>query len=175
MRLETSERELLDPGFRRAYQPPARPETPPLVAAGGGRLAKLKKGERVAPRNVQVHQHAQPRAVMSEAALIRAMQRHGIGRPSTYAAAVETLVRRGYASRNQAGELASTELGRAVCAYLVGRFPGLFALDFTARMETGLDALAAGWVTYRDVLQSFWERLQAEIDKKAAGSGGSLR
>ncbi len=164
MRVKAMEREILEDGFRRVYQPVADLAAPPTVPAGQGRLARLRKGERVKPRRVQVRKKAPPRAGMSEAALILAMQASGIGRPSTYAATIETLVARDYAARNQAGELAPTERGRAVCAFLVDRFPALFAYSFTARMEARLDDIARGDATYEEVISDFWKELSTTLE-----------
>jgi DNA topoisomerase-1 len=167
MKLKATERELIDPGFRRAYQPLARPDAAPFVPAGSGRLAKLKKGDRVKPRQVRVQKRVLPLSVMSEAALIRAMQAHGIGRPSTYATTVETLVARGYAMRNQAGELTPTDRGRAVCVFLVHRFPGLFDTQYTARMESRLDDIARGQAAYFYVIRQFWQEIQTLLSTKS--------
>ena len=103
MKLQAIERELLDPGFRRVYQPPAKGNEPAIIPAGTGRLAKLKKGERVTPRQVRARPVDTLPPAMPEAALIRAMQANGVGRPSTYAATIETLVARGYAARSEPG------------------------------------------------------------------------
>lgn len=164
MRVKAVEREILEAGFRQVYQPAVDPTTPPTVPAGQGRLAQLRKGERVKPRRVQVRKKATPRAGMKEAALILAMQASGIGRPSTYAATVETLIARGYVTRSRAGDLNSTERGRAVCAFLVDRFPGLFAYAFTARMEARLDDIAHGKATYGEVVGDFWQELATTLD-----------
>ena len=165
MSVRAVEREILEMGFRRVYQPPADPADPPTMPAGQGRLAQLRKGERVKPRRVQVHKKVPPRTGMTEAALILAMQASGIGRPSTYAATIETLVARDYATRNQAGELAPTERGRAVCAFLVNRFPALFEYAFTARMEARLDDIANGQANYGEVVSEFWKELTIALDR----------
>ena len=83
------------------------------------------------------------------------MEVHGIGRPSTYAATLDTLRERGYAVRRER-HLHPTDLGLRACAYLLHRFPTLFALDFTAKMETSLDAIAAGKTAYRPMMHAFY-------------------
>jgi DNA topoisomerase-1 len=165
MRIQFSERELLDPGFRRAYQPPLK-DAPPIVPAGQSRLTSLRKGDRVKARDVRVYKKTRTPVVMSEAALIQAMRAHGIGRPSTYAATIETLLGRGYVSRKPGGGLASTGRGREVCAFLVNRFPALFDYDFTARMESRLDDVAAGHLSYVEALQEFWTALSTALGEK---------
>jgi DNA topoisomerase I len=165
MKIVATERELLDPGFRRAYQPLAKVGDLPLTPAGAGRLTKLKHHEKIKPSRVQIHLVAAIPIAMTEAALIRSLQANGIGRPSTYAATIETLVARGYATRNARGELASTERGRAVCTFLLERFSAVFTLGFTAQMESQLDALTQDQVTYQDVLRSFWSLLQTTLEQ----------
>ena len=152
-------RQLLESGFRRLHNP-ARvdPDAPPLMADLAPLLA-LKKGQAVQPRRVTVRRAASPLG-LSEAALIRLLQEHGIGRPSTYADTIQALLARGYAVR-EGGLLCSTEHGRKVCAFLVETFPQLFSLSFTARMEKRLDEIAAGKATYVDVLSGFWAELAA--------------
>lgn len=160
--LLASERELLDPGFRQVYAPLAEPVK--TVPAGQSRLARLQKGERITPRWVRVRQRPPSPAGLSEAALIQAMQAHGIGRPSTYADTLHLLVERGYAVR-QDGRLIPTELGHQVCAFLVERFGELFDLRFTARMETQLDDIASGRADYHTVVSAFWSEIQRSLDK----------
>jgi DNA topoisomerase IA len=179
MKLKIAEREIIDPGFRRAYQPPEKPDAPPVVPVGSSRLARLKKGETVKPRWVSVRRQAVPTG-MTEAALIGELQRRGIGRPSTYASAIATLIERGYATRDEQGRLSSTERGRAVCDFLTTRFGELFADEFTARMETRLDDLAAGRASYAAVLGEFWQLLSKLLgetfppQKKPPSSSGQL-
>ena len=165
MRIQFIERELIDPGFQRVYQP--LPEGGlQIMPVAQSRLAQLRKGERVKVRSVQVRKIIQPRAVMTEAALIQAMRAHGIGRPSTYAATIDTLVGRGYARRKRGGGLASTGRGKEVCTFLVKRFTALFDYAFTACMEARLDDVAAGRVAYAEALQEFWTALSAALGEK---------
>ena len=159
------ERELLDLGFLRVYHPNRDMAHTPSVPPERSNLAKVKKGDRFKPRQVRVSCRVSPSPDMTEGALIHAMQSYGIGRPSTYAPTIATLIQRGYATRSEQGGLSSTSLGRQVCDYLINRFPDLFSLDFTARMEAQLDALAARRATYEAVLQSFWAKLPGQKGK----------
>ncbi len=154
-------RQLLESGFRRLHQP-ARvdPSAPPLMADLAPLLA-LKKGQAVQPRQVTVRRAASPLG-LSEAALIRLLQEHGIGRPSTYADTVQSLLNREYVVR-EGGLLHSTERGRKVCAFLVATFPQLFSLSFTARMEARLDEVAAGKASYTELVASFWGELTKSV------------
>lgn len=163
-----TERILLDPGHRQAYQPPFGDQEPEPIAEEQSRLANLHKGQRVKPRRVVV-QHQAPRRGISEGALVKLLQQNGVGRPSTYAQVVASLVKRGYARRDDQGELVPTARGREVCAFLTGAYPQLFTPAFTATMEQRLDAVAAGTASYRETLEAVWQQLQNELtdDKEA--------
>ncbi|MEP0545377.1 MAG: type I DNA topoisomerase [Rhodothermales bacterium] len=127
----------------------AQPEDAPLPPS-------LEERETVLLRTIT---HARRATVAptryTEAGLVGAMEAEGIGRPSTYAATLGTLRERGYAVRRER-HLQPTDLGLRACAFLVHRFPALFDLRFTARMEAGLDAIAAGKTAYRPMMHAFY-------------------
>jgi len=154
--LIATERIVLDPGYRRAYQ---SPESMPVVEQKDSRLSKLRRGQRVQPRRVLVQQHTPPKG-LSEAELIRLLRARGIGRPSTYAAIVATLLRREYVQQDNDGHLLPTARGREACNFLTQHYPRLFDPDFTARLEAQLDAVAAGQASYQAVVRSVWDLLQ---------------
>ena len=143
MKIRVSERELLDPGYRRAYLPTGDIEH---VARGESALAGLKRGQRIRPKRIRIRPHG-----MTEADLISLMERNGIGRPSTYAFIVDALIERGYVE-NAGGSLVVTPRGRAVLEFLVDRYPSLFSVQFTARMEEMLDGIAARKNSYEPVV-----------------------
>ena len=143
MKIQVSERELLDPGYRRAYAPPKNIEH---FASGQSQLADLKRGQRVKPRKIRVSQHG-----MTEADLIATLQKNGIGRPATYALIMETLIQRRYVE-NTSGSLVITPRGRAVLEFLVGRYSQLFSVEFTAKMEEMLDGIASRKSSYEHVV-----------------------
>ena len=163
--VQAEERELLDPGYRRIYQPHQELIPFPGVLPEGISLARLKKGDHFKPRQVRVRCEKNLQPGITEGTLIHAMQTHGIGRPSTYASTIKTLVDRGYVARSEQGELASTPLGRQVCNFLIHRFPELFSIGFTAQMEAQLDAIAEGRNSYTEVLQLFWKKLPRQKEK----------
>ena len=142
MKIQVSERELLDPGYRRAYTPPKSAEH---VAHGQSRLADLQRGQRVKPKKIRIRQHA-----MTEADLIAALQKNGIGRPATYAFIIETLIQRRYVESGS--NLVMTPRGKAVLEFLLGRYPQLFSVEFTAKMEAELDGIAEGRYSYEQVV-----------------------
>jgi DNA topoisomerase I len=119
-------------------------------------LPQLKAGEPVQARKLTPQQHfTKPPAPYTEALLIKALEQHGVGRPSTYAQTVATIKQRGYvAILNR--KLAATALGQEVHQVLSTKLPGLFEMSFTAQMETTLDEIAAGTQNGRDYLRAFW-------------------
>jgi DNA topoisomerase-1 len=154
MNIQVSERELLDPGYRRAYTPA---KTIEHVASGQSRLADLKRGQRVKPKTIRVRQHG-----MTEADLIAALQKNGIGRPATYALIIETLIQRKYVESGTGGNLVITPRGKAVLGFLVSTYPDLFSVKFTAKMEADLDQIVLGRKSYQDVIQALWSKLGEE-------------
>lgn len=157
-RLKAQENQTLEAGFRQVYTPAGAPPLPP--AQPPARLADLKKGQRVTPRQIRVfRQPPPPPPTMCEADLIRALRMRGIGRPATYAAIIATLLAREYAGRVEGGKLRTTARGRAVCDFLVTHYPALTAYAFTAAMEARLDDLAQGRRGYVETVQALWDAL----------------
>jgi DNA topoisomerase-1 len=148
MQITLTERTVLDPGYRRAYQK-GRDET-----AQTPRLAQYHKGQRV-----QARARVERKDGLSEADLIRLMQASGVGRPSTYASTLEALRQHGYVEERD-GRLSVTGRGRDALAFVQREYPGLFDVSFTAEMERMLDDLAAGKRTYASVLEAVWEKLR---------------
>ena len=151
MKIQATERELLDPGYRRAYTPPKNIEH---VASGQSQLANLKRGQRIKPRKIRVFQHG-----MTEADLIALLQKNGIGRPATYSLIMETLIQRRYVESGAGGSLIITSRGKAVLEFLLGRYPQLFSVEFTAKMEEMLDGVAGGRKTYCAMVGQFWRAI----------------
>jgi len=153
MKVRVSEKELLNPGYRRVYTPPSQSEEE-ILRQGESRLHDLKKGQRIRPRCVRARHQA-----MSEAGLITLMQAGGIGRPATYAIVIDTLLKRQYVHREANGTLVVSKRGREVLEFLLREYPDLFSLEFTAKMEKQLDHIASNKNTYDVVVKKFWEEL----------------
>ena len=151
MKIQVSERELLDPGYRRVYKPSKNVE---YVASGESQLADLKRGQRVKPKKIRVCQQS-----MTEADLIALLQKNGIGRPATYSLIMETLTQRRYVESGAGGSLIITPRGKAVLEFLLGRYPQLFSVEFTAKMEEMLDGIAGGRKTYSAIVGQLWHKL----------------
>ena len=105
-----------------------------------------------------------PPSRYSEGTLIRTLENEGIGRPSTYAPIISTIVDREYVIKEN-GLLKPTDLGKVVTNLLVEYFPTLFDLAFTARMEDGLDKVAAGEEDYVTLLSNFYPDFAQQVEK----------
>lgn len=111
----------------------------------------------------------QPPARFTDAGLVKVLEEKGIGRPSTYASIMETLVDRGYVNRGEEDKkLIPTPLGRIVCAFLVRYFPKQINTGFTAAMETDLDRVEAGEAAWNDVVREFWSEFKPILDEVTA-------
>lgn len=122
-------------------------------------LPPLKTGEPAQALKLSPQQHfTKPPPSYTEALLIKALEQHGVGRPSTYAQTVATIKRRGYVEIVNR-KLAATALGQEVYRVLSTKLSGLFETSFTAQMETTLDEIAAGKQNGRDYLQAFWTQV----------------
>ena len=103
----------------------------------------------------------------TEASLVKTLEQKGIGRPSTYASIISTIVDREYVKIAEK-KFHPTELGRIVNDLLVKNFPKIFEVKFTANMEKDLDLIGIGKENWKDVLASFYKDLDEEL-KKASG------
>ncbi len=154
-RFRASGRKRLEPGYLVVYGNGSEDtELPPL--APGDPL--------VCHRLIPEQRFTQPPPHYTEASLIRELERRGIGRPSTYAGIVSTIQTRGYVEQKRQ-TLHATEVGFAVCDFLVAAFPDIFDLGFTAQMEERLDEIARGQAGWRAVVEEFWARLAAQLEQ----------
>jgi DNA topoisomerase-1 len=129
----------------------------------GGRLPQMAAGERLTRERIDATQHfTEPPPRYTEASLIKKMEELGIGRPSTYAATMETLRKREYV-RLDRKRLVPEDKGRIVTAFLEDFFKRYVEYDFTADLEEKLDQISAGELAWRDVLRDFWRDFAANI------------
>jgi len=113
---------------------------------------------------IKPSQHfTKPPARYSEASLVKALEEDGIGRPSTYAAIIHTLVYRNYVLRDR-GYFTATELGIRICHLLMEYFKKIMDIGFTAAMEEELDSIEEGTNDYVKVLRDFWVPFKEELD-----------
>ena len=119
-------------------------------------LPALREGEPLTLKGFDREQHfTQPPAHYTDATLIRAMEEQGIGRPSTYAPTVSTILDREYVVK-EGKYLHITNLGRVVTALMKERFSDIADLKFTANMEQRLDSVEEGKTAWKDVLREFY-------------------
>lgn len=119
-------------------------------------LPALREGEALELKDFSKDQHfTQPPAHYTDATLIRAMEEQGIGRPSTYAPTVSTILDREYVIK-EGKYLRITNLGRVVTALMKDKFTDIADLQFTAHMEQKLDSVEEGTTPWKDVLRDFY-------------------
>lgn len=127
-------------------------------------LPALEKGEPLDLIKLDPSQHfTKPPARFSESSLVKALEEDGIGRPSTYAPIIQTIVYRDYV-RRQKGYFSATELGMKVCDMLVEYFPKVMDVKFTALMEEELDDIEEGKIEPARVLSDFYEPFKQSLD-----------
>lgn len=130
-------------------------------------LPALAGGDTVALESLVPEQHfTQPPARYSEASLVKALEEHGIGRPSTYAPTIDTIQRREYVVKNADKRFAPTEIGTLVTNLLKDHFPTIVDLAFTADMEADLDRIAEGVKEWQPILSSFYDPFHKNIKQK---------
>ena len=128
-------------------------------------LPPLNEGQEVKLREFEPQQHfTQPPARYTDATLIRAMEQNGIGRPSTYAPTVSTILDREYVVK-EGKYLRPTPLGEVVTGLMEDKFPDIVDTKFTARMEKTLDAVEEGKMPWKAVLHDFYGGFDASLKK----------
>jgi DNA topoisomerase-1 len=143
---------VLFPGFLALYEEGRDDEND----EDSRRLPRLKEGDAPAKKKVISEQHfTQPPPRYSEASLVKKMEELGIGRPSTYAATLQTLKDRGY-TRVEKNRFIPEESGRLLTAFLERFFERYVSFDFTAHLEDELDDISGGRAEWQKVLEAFW-------------------
>jgi len=126
-------------------------------------LPNLQEGEVLTLREFSRDQHfTQPPAHYTDATLIRAMEEQGIGRPSTYAPTVSTILDREYVLK-EGKYLKITNLGRVVTSLMRDKFPDIADMKFTANMEGRLDAVETGDTPWKEVLRDFYGEFDRDL------------
>ena len=124
---------------------------------------KPKEDDETAPEPVRPEQHfTQPPPRYTEATLVRQLEEENIGRPSTYATIVGTIVSREYVERDK-GRLKPTDLGKAVNGLLIETFPDIFNVGFTSTMEDELDGIEDGKADWHKVVKDFWAPFSKDL------------
>ena len=135
-------------------------------------LPPLDKDMPLKLKEIVPNQHfTQPPARFTEASLIKALEEYGIGRPSTYAATITTIVSREYVKR-EGKSLHPTELGEALANLMKERFPKIVNVKFTAQMEQDLDTVECGDVQWVELLGQFYTDFEKNLKKAKADMEG---
>ena len=131
--------------------------------ATGSPLPDLQVGEKASIADIKKEQHfTQPPARYTEATLVKAMEEKGVGRPSTYATIVSTIQDREYVVKVDK-RLAPTPLGEVVNGFMMERFDDIVDVEFTARMESRLDAVEEGQQNWKALLAEFYAEFKEEL------------
>ncbi len=130
-------------------------------------MPALQEQEPVELQKLEPTQHfTEPPARYNEASLIKALEKHGIGRPSTYAPTLSTIQTRNYITKNEQRRFYPTEIGIMVNDILVKNFPQIVDIDFTAKMEKELDEIAEGKDTWQKTLKDFYGPFEKNLEEK---------
>ncbi|WP_449465625.1 DNA topoisomerase I [Stenotrophomonas humi] len=147
----------------------------------GRKLPAMKPGDRIPLDRIQAEQHfTQPPPRFTEAALVKALEEYGIGRPSTYASIIQTLLFRKY-TEMEGRSFKPTDVGRAVSKFLSSHFTQYVDYDFTAKLEDELDAVSRGEEEWIPLMERFWGPFKdlvtdksESLDRADAGSARVL-
>lgn len=166
-----SGQKLKFPGFTAVYEEGIDDQE---AEASLNKLPDFQTGDQAALQDISGDQHfTQPPPRYTEASLVRALEEKGIGRPSTYAPTISTIINRGYVAREQK-RLIPTELGKIVNDMMCKNFPNIVDIAFTAGMEEQLDSVEDGSTEWHEVISEFYgpfaktlEKAEASIEKIA--------
>lgn len=154
---------IVKPGFIAVYQETSD-EKKKNDEGKGKILPPLKEGQIVTINNIKSEQHVtEPPSRYSEASLVKALEEHGIGRPSTYASIIATLKNRKYVELDNK-RFVATDIGRIVNHFLTHYFTKYLDYGFTATLEDELDDIARGEKAWIPVLEAFWSPFKNLVD-----------
>jgi DNA topoisomerase-1 len=132
--------------------------------AEAARLPLVREGETLTLNQLKREQHfTQPPPRYTEATLVKELEQKGIGRPSTYASILSTIIERDYV-RKEKGKLYPAQLGELVSDLLIKSFADIFDLQYTARMEEELDEIEEGKLQWRDALDEFYGKFTRDLE-----------
>lgn len=157
---------VVDPGFLAVYEE-GKDSKGEEDEDEGRKLPPMKPGDRIPLGAIRADQHfTEPPPRYSEASLVKALEEHGIGRPSTYASIIQTLVFRKYVEL-ESRRFRPTDVGRAVARFLSGHFTQYVDYDFTAKLEDELDAVSRGEEEWIPLMERFWKPFKQLVTEKA--------
>ncbi|MDD4005162.1 MAG: type I DNA topoisomerase, partial [Elusimicrobiaceae bacterium] len=169
--LKTGGRTVKFEGFLKVYKGEESDDENEEETEENAKLPLLEKGDALELKGIDAaSRKTSPPPMYNEASLIKTLEKHGIGRPSTYAPIVKTIQDRKYAERQgRSGKLAPTELGTTVTEKLKGFFPELMELSYTAEIEDRLDDVASGSAKWAEVVAAFYGPFTADLAKAYTG------
>ena len=145
-------------GFRSVYTESEDAKEENNVITG-----KIEPGMKLTVKDMDAKQHfTQPPAHYTEASLVRALEEQGIGRPSTYAPTITTIIARRYVAKENKN-LYMTELGEVVNSIMKEAFPSIVDVSFTANMESLLDSIGEGTINWKTVVENFYPDLDEAV------------
>lgn len=160
------------PGFTKLYEESTEEPDKDPDKSEQNLLPEVQAEDPLRAEAIQPDQHfTKPPARYTEASLIRALEENGIGRPSTYAPTMNTIIERGYVEREK-GRLKPTSLGEKVNEVLMHHFPDIMDLQFTARLEEDLDLVEEGQREWHDLIRVFYSAFESDLSaaqKKLVG------
>ncbi|MGF6951140.1 DNA topoisomerase-1 [Neobacillus sp. B4I6] len=128
-------------------------------------LPDLKEGDEVFKKDIEPKQHfTQPPPRYTEARLVKTLEELGIGRPSTYAPTLDTIQKRGYVALDNK-RFIPTELGEIIDELILEFFPDILDVEFTAKMEQGLDNIEDGKVPWVNIIDEFYQDFEIHLKK----------
>jgi DNA topoisomerase-1 len=131
-------------------------------------LPEIKVGEKLVAKKIDLSEtETMPMPRYSDASLVASLEKQGIGRPSTYAPIISTIIARQYVEREE-GRFRPTSLGIAANEFLTKNFPNILSLPFTVEMEADLDEIALGKVDWQKMMKDFWKNFENELKKVEA-------
>jgi DNA topoisomerase I len=152
-------------GYLAVYQISLEDEEKDADDAEARLLPPVTEGETLKLEAIRPDQHfTEPPPRYTEATLVKELEEKGIGRPSTYAAIISTIVEREYVNKDQ-GRFTPTLLGEKVSVLLVKSFEDIFDVGFTARMEDELDEIEEGKLPWRTAVKDFYGRFQEDLER----------
>ena len=164
--LRANSSQLKFPGHLAVYEEKddkeAKSDTP-------GKIPDLKEGQALVVEKVLPEQHfTQPPPRYTEASLVKLLEEKNIGRPSTYAPIIETIIKRGYVER-KTKQFYPTELGTIVVDLLKANFPEIMEVEFTAEMEGNLDQIEEGDRSWHQTIAEFYSPFAERLEKAREG------
>ena len=152
---------IVDPGFMAVYQEGVD-DTP--EEDDEKLLPPMEKGDKIKLLKIRPEQHfTEPPPRFNEATLVKTLEEHGIGRPSTYASIISTLQNREYVEMDKR-RFMPTDVGRVVNGFLTKYFTDYVDYDFMANLENDLDAVARGEKDWIPLMKAFWKPFKKLVD-----------